>query len=386
MAKVGERMLDIGPAPEQIGLNMVLETAERQLISDKEQVFEGKKTFSTPPLVISTPIANTNVVTKKDLMEYTRCIGNVKVETLTVTEEDIANGYIKLSEDVAPNQTESLEILYYEGSEGLVNGLDFGVGFDSHGKVNRLVWQGWPLGIPGKVIVGQEIKVSYNYCKPSIRGSDFNPDKAFLLKEVGSNIEARRLSDNKVFTAPLPSPLPDWYPQPYLSDLGDPNSELITPPAPIRSAFGKLLLCRIPRVETDTQFEILEYDGTAWVLKLTVEMPELLTQNRNEILSRGVRSSWGEQHEVLPLSDNLMGLLSKWEYETEVNAKRNFKTRIVLRIYSSDYTLVETKSAAGKLDYFDEAVKRHTVTSCTRVGGNVYIETQHLLSGGDRLE
>ena len=115
MAKVGKRMLDIGPAPEQIGLNMVLETAERQLISDKEQVFEGKKTFSTPPLVISTPIANTNVVTKKDLMEYTRCIGNVKVETLTVTEEDIANGYIKLSEDVAPNQTESLEILYYEG-------------------------------------------------------------------------------------------------------------------------------------------------------------------------------------------------------------------------------------------------------------------------------
>lgn len=167
MAKVRKKLLDIGPAPDQVGLNVLLDRNGHQLIRGGDQTFGGAKTFAVPPRVENAEfLTNDTAITKRMLLEYTRCVGEVFEEVLTVTDQDLANGYIKLSKDIAPGQADSLEIVYYEGAAALTVGLDFGYVTEGDKPVNKLKWDGYTLGQPGRVVVGQEIHVRYNTCRP----------------------------------------------------------------------------------------------------------------------------------------------------------------------------------------------------------------------------
>lgn len=168
MAKVRKKLLDIGPAPDQVGLNVLLDRNGHQLIRGGDQTFGGAKTFAVPPRVENAEfLTNDTAITKRMLLEYTRCVGEVFEEVLTVTDQDLANGYIKLSKDIAPGQADSLEIVYYEGAAALTVGLDFGYVTEGDKPVNKLKWDGYTLGRPGRVVVGQEIHVRYNTCRPA---------------------------------------------------------------------------------------------------------------------------------------------------------------------------------------------------------------------------
>lgn len=167
MARVRKKLLDIGPSPDQVGLNVLLDRNGHQLIRGGDQTFGGAKTFAVPPRVENAEfLTNDTAITKRMLLEYTRCVGEVFEEVLTVTDQDLANGYIKLSKNIAPGQADSLEIVYYEGAAALTVGLDFGYVTDGDKPVNKLKWDGYTLGQPGRVVVGQEIHVRYNTCRP----------------------------------------------------------------------------------------------------------------------------------------------------------------------------------------------------------------------------
>lgn len=167
MARIKKKLLGIGSAPGEIGLNVIVDRNGHQLIRGEDQTFVGAKTFSVPPRVENAQfLTNDTAITKRMLLEYTRCISEVFEEVLTVTDQDLANGYIKLSKNIAPGQADSLEIVYYEGAAALTVGLDFGYVTDGDKPVNKLKWDGYTLGQPGRVVVGQEIHVRYNTCRP----------------------------------------------------------------------------------------------------------------------------------------------------------------------------------------------------------------------------
>lgn len=213
MAKTRKKMLDIGSASEQVGLNIVEDSGTRQLLRGGKQVIKGAKTLAVPALATNCPILDDSAISKKALTEYTRCIAEEVRETLTVTAQDMANGYISLSRDIPPVEVGSFEILHYEGAAALAAGQDFELVRNADGTFNKLKWQGWPLGYGERVRIGQEMTVKYNSCRPSAYGPVINYANAYLGKNSSNELLLRRLSDGADLTIPkagLPSVGNGW--------------------------------------------------------------------------------------------------------------------------------------------------------------------------------
>jgi hypothetical protein len=184
--KTDKRLLDLGTEAEQIGTNKVIDSPSRFLIDNGgAQTFAGAKTFDTPAHGSIDPVVDNDLVPKVSLLNDTRELGRLFEETLTVGIEDLANGYISLTKAVAPGQEASLKILYYEGASAMTLGLDFTLAVDDVGDLRRLKWQGYPLGIPGCVVLGQEILVRYMYVPPEVErdSSRADPSEYWLLYE-----------------------------------------------------------------------------------------------------------------------------------------------------------------------------------------------------------
>ena len=150
MAKLNGRMLDID-------LDVVVDANGHQLIRAGAQTFAGVKTFSAPPRSqMSRSEADNAAVTKAMLLNATRCVNELFEETLSVTEEDVANGYVMLSKVIPAGRESSLDVLWLEGAGPMVCGVDFGAGTD------RLAWQGYPLG--HRIQAGDVLDVRYMTC------------------------------------------------------------------------------------------------------------------------------------------------------------------------------------------------------------------------------
>ena len=170
MAKIGKRLLDLGAAKDKIGTASVeLDSTTRHFVNVDRQSFGGKKTFNAPPKTMAAPIAPDDAVPKFGLEQYTRCVANPITETLTLTADDIASGYVLLSKNIAPGQAESLEVLDFPGAVGLALGKDY-----TAVEPAKMVFTGYNLGNPGMLLVGQEITVKYNTCRERVsRDEDF---------------------------------------------------------------------------------------------------------------------------------------------------------------------------------------------------------------------
>lgn len=108
------------PDKDQVGLNITQDTETRQLVSlSNPQTIMGEKTFAVPPRSNAYPVMQDDAVSKKALLESTRCATGTITDVITVTAEDIQNGYVSLSKDIAPGKTASLEIIEFEGAAGL---------------------------------------------------------------------------------------------------------------------------------------------------------------------------------------------------------------------------------------------------------------------------
>ena len=139
VTKIKKKMLDIGPGKDQAGLNITQDTETRQLVSlSNPQTIVGAKTFSVPPRSNAYPVMQNDAVSKKALLESTRCVTGTITDVITVTTEDIQNGYASLSKDITPGKTASLEIIEFEGAAGLALNQDFGVMTNPDGSVNKL--------------------------------------------------------------------------------------------------------------------------------------------------------------------------------------------------------------------------------------------------------
>lgn len=160
MSRVKKNVLDLGTGPDKIGTAEILQDdVNRHLVTPEPQTFGGTKTFAVPPNVAVAPLAVDDAVPKFGLQDSTRCLANPYIETLTITADDIANGYIQLSKDLAPGQGQSLEIMDFPGAVGLTLGKDYGAQ-----EADRLVFTGYNLGNSGMLIPGQLVTVKYNIC------------------------------------------------------------------------------------------------------------------------------------------------------------------------------------------------------------------------------
>ena len=288
MAKIKKKMLDIGPSKDQVGLNVTQDTETRQLVSlSNPQTIVGEKTFSVPPRSNAYPVMQNDAVSKKALLESTRCATGTITDVITVTAEDIQNGYVSLSKSIAPGKTASLEIIEFEGAAGLALNQDFGIVTNPDGSVNKLQWQGWPLGRPGMMVEGQRMVVRYNTCKKSLYGvpdissmfmarvEDKADPESFINEHLNKNyivtvddsekhLELIRLSNGETIRIKLPQITGS-------SGLGltcaGGKLLLYSTPVPQIEDIGEALRSRYPFVTG--AFNVYEYDGNGWMLKLT---------------------------------------------------------------------------------------------------------------------
>ena len=144
-------------------------------------MIKGEKIFTVPPQSLGYPVFSSSAVPKRALLENTRCAAMTVTDVFTVTREDLQNGYVTLSQNVAPGKNASLEIVEFEGAAGLALNQDFGVVTNPDGSVNKLQWQGWPLGRPGTMVEGQRMVVRYSACRDSLYGK-FDLNMVFMAK------------------------------------------------------------------------------------------------------------------------------------------------------------------------------------------------------------
>jgi hypothetical protein len=174
--KPDKRLLDLGSGDEQIGTNKVIESATRKLLHpDTNETIQGAKTLNVPAHSPIEPSLATDFVPKGGLLNMVRCTGEPCLDMLTITAEDIVNGYATLHQAVAAGQTASFRVVEFEGASALSPGLDFTIAADESGDLTRFKWTGFSLARPGRMIVGQEITVQYNYCVPVVPLEDLGP-------------------------------------------------------------------------------------------------------------------------------------------------------------------------------------------------------------------
>ena len=376
MAKIKKKMLDIGPGKDQVGLNITQDTETRQLVSlFNPQTIVGEKTFAVPPRSNAYPVMQDDAVSKKALLESTRCVTGTITDVITVTAEDIQNGYVSLSKDIAPGKTASLEIIEFEGAAGLALNQDFGVVTNPDGSVNKLQWQGWPLGRPGMMVEGQRMVVRYNTCKKSLYGApdissvfmarveDKADPESFINEHLNKNyivtvddsekhLELIRLSNGETIRIKLPQITGS-------SGLG------------LTSAGGKLLLYStpVPQIEdigkngwyralrsrypfANGAFNVYEYDGNGWVLKLTDDMHDEFEALKGVDLVDPA-GEYPLLMDVVPVGKDDLGLYMSWRSVAEyVVANGDYDEKggvdciAALKIFGKDYQYKTTKRVA----------------------------------------
>lgn len=148
MSKLPRQMLDID-------LDVVMDYNDHAVMrEDHLQTFRGVKTFNEPPQsLVTIPFSYDQAVTKEMLLNATQGMNKYFQQTLVVTEEDISNGYVKLSKEIPAGKETSLEIEYFAGAPLMVNSVDFGA------ETDRLVLTGYP--IEHIIEAGDEIDVKY---------------------------------------------------------------------------------------------------------------------------------------------------------------------------------------------------------------------------------
>ena len=379
MARVKKKLLNIGPGINQVGLNVTADTEARQLMhSGGNQVITGEKIFTVPPQSPGYPIFTDSAVPKKALLENTRCAAMTVTDIFNITREDLQNGYVTLSQNVAPGKNASLEIVEFEGAPGLALNQDFGLMTNPDGSINKLQWQGWALGRPGVMIEGQRMVVRYSACRDSLYGKldmttifmarveDKADPESFINQHLNKNhivtvddsekhIELVRLSNGETIRIKLPQITGS-------SGLG------------LTSAGGKLLLYStpVPQIEDIGQnglyrvlrsrypfvsgaFNVYEYDGNGWILKLTDDMhDEFDAMKTLELVD-----SLGEYPllmDVVPVGRDKLGLYMSWRstkyvMDTEHGYQEHDGECVAeLKIFGPDYHHVATRRVTKHLD------------------------------------
>ena len=335
MARVKKKLLDIGAEIDRVGLNITVDTEERQLMSSGgTQVIEGEKIFAVPPQSLGYPVFSDSAVPKRALLENTRCAAMTVTDVFNVTREDLQNGYVTLSQNVAPGKIASLEIVEFEGASGLALNQDFGVVPNPDGSVNKLQWQGWPLGRPGMMVEGQRMVVRYSACRNSLYGK-FDLNMVFMAKvEDKADPESfinQHLNKNHVVTADDS--------EKHLELIRLSNGETIRIKLPqitgssglgLTSAGGKLLLYStpVPQIEDIGQnswyrilrsrypfvtgaFNVYEYDGNGWILKLTDDMHDEFEAMKDAALVDPAEI-YPLLMDVVPVGRDKLGLYMSW--------------------------------------------------------------------------
>lgn len=368
VAKIKKKMLDIGPGKEQVGLNVTQDTETRQLVSlSNPQTIVGEKTFSVPPRSNAYPVMQDDAVSKKVLLESTRCVTGTITDVITVTAEDIQNGYVSLSKDIAPGKTASLEIIEFEGASGLALNQDFGAVTNPDGSVNKLQWQGWPLGRPGMMIEGQRMVVRYNTCKKSLYGTpdisnmfmarveDKADPESFINEHLNKNyivtvddsekhLELIRLSNGETIRIKLPQITGS-------SGLGltcaGGKLLLYSTPVPQIEDVGGALCSRYPFVTG--AFNVYEHDGNGWMLKLTDDMHDEFEALKDVDLVDYERI-YPLLMDVVPVGKDDLGLYMSWRSVAEYvvangvyDEKGGVDCIAALKIFGKDYQYKTTK-------------------------------------------
>lgn len=388
MARVKKKLLDIGAEIDRVGLNITVDTEERQLMSSGgTQEIKGEKNFTVPPQSLGYPVFASSAVPKRALLENTRCAAMTVTDVFTVTGEDLQNGYVTLSQNVAPGKIASLEIVEFEGASGLALNQDFGVVTNPDGSVNKLQWQGWPLGRPGMMIEGQRMVVRYSACRNSLYGKlDLNmvfmakvEDKAdpesFINQHLNKNhvvtaddsekhLELIRLSNGETIRIKLPQITGS-------SGLG------------LTSAGGKLLLYStpVPQIENIGQngwfkvlrsrypfvtgaFKVYEYDGNGWILKLTDDMHDEFEAMRTLELVDSLEI-YPLLMDVVPVGRDKLGLYMSWRSTKYVMSTKygyhedEGECVAELKVFGPDYHHVVTRRVTKHLDSGEYSCKYH---------------------------
>lgn len=371
MAKIKKKMLDIGPSKDQVGLNVTQDTETRQLVSlSNPQTIVGEKTFSVPPRSNAYPVMQNDAVSKKALLESTRCATGTITDVITVTAEDIQNGYVSLSKSIAPGKTASLEIIEFEGAAGLALNQDFGIVTNPDGSVNKLQWQGWPLGRPGMMVEGQRMVVRYNTCKKSLYGApdissvfmarveDKADPESFINKHLNKNyivtvddsekhLELIRLSNGETIRIKLPQITGS-------SGLGltcaGGKLLLYSTPVPQIEDIGEALRSRYPFVTG--AFNVYEYDGNGWMLKLTDDMHDEFEALKDVDLV-DYKSLYPLLMDVVPVGKEDLGLYMSWRSVAEHTGlfeQRGVDCVAALKIFGKDHQYKTTKRVALNLE------------------------------------
>ena len=368
MAKIKKKMLDIGPSKDQVGLNVTQDTETRQLVSlSNPQTIVGEKTFSVPPRSNAYPVMQNDAVSKKALLESTRCATGTITDVITVTAEDIQNGYVSLSKSIAPGKTASLEIIEFEGAAGLALNQDFGVVTNPDGSVNKVQWQGWPLGRPGMMIEGQRMVVRYNTCKKSLYGTpdisnmfmarveDKADPESFINEHLNKNyivtvddsekhLELIRLSNGETIRIKLPQITGS-------SGLGltcaGGKLLLYSTPVPQIEDIGGALCSRYPFVTG--AFNVYEHDGNGWMLKLTDDMHDEFEALKDVDLVDPA-NLYPLLMDVVPVGKEDLGLYMSWRSVAEYvvangvyDEKGGVDCIAALKIFGKDYQYKTTK-------------------------------------------
>lgn len=348
MGRVGKRLLDLGTATDKIGTAQItLDSMDRHLMNEEDQSFGGKKTFVAPPKTMAAPIAPDDAVPKSGLESYTRCLVNPISETLVATKEDIDNGYILLSHNIAPGQSETLEILDFPGAVGLTLGKDYGAE-----EPAKMVFTGYTLGNPGAMIPGQKIAVKYNTCrKRENRYEDFptiDLSELWGIEPYWIDTEAvvrydyprasplTRNNDGIIMTAAMSGRTL------YLRNMqtyqrmsvtlpilpGDVNEEY-----KLFFADGRLHLCQLPLMREPSNYSgrELEYldtpymhgafacyvhDGNGWIEAFTAPIESEMTNGDYRMITKFGLSSFGIYglpiSDVIPWSPGKIAVINAW--------------------------------------------------------------------------
>lgn len=335
MNRIKRKYLDIGTAQNQIGLGATENTEGRQLVSlSSPQAIQGQKTFLSPPRSRTMPLLDADAVPKKALLEKTLCTAYTVTDIFTINQTDLQNGYVTLSRNVAPGRLGSLEVVEFDGAHGVAFNADFGVITNPDGSVDKLQWQGWPLGQPGKMMLGQRMVVRYSACRESLYET-MDPNRLFLPRvegmtdttnfvggkvnrnniltaaDSGKNLELMRLATGEIITVRLPQITGN-------SGVGltcaGGRLLLYTTPSVQLSVIGKesgkdMVLSQKPFVTGD--FKVYEYNGATWDLKLTDSMlPEFEALGDVSLYSHEAYAPL--VLEVLPVGKDKVGLYRAW--------------------------------------------------------------------------
>lgn len=387
MSKVQRKSLEIGPESENIGTNKVRETPERTLLSEAPQNITGAKTAASPVVTLLYPQISTDAVSKKALLDGARCIAEETEEVLTVTAQDVLNGYCRLSKNIAPGQDKSLKIVYFEGAGALSQGQDFASA--RFGGESRLVWDGWPMGRPGRVSAGQKIFVRYNTCREPIIQT-FDPYRGYFLDSTGLTLDSVEnyaqvttlIDSQKIFITPSMSGMILKF-----TNIGDGRKIQVRLPTIgagswffLSAAAGRLMLYTVPQAvgsrylyydwspEMVGKFEVYAYDGIGWEKVISEEMPTAFTSDTQLVINNytmGIKPIC----DVIALGDEQLGVYCSWDGFYILGDNYPAVPPVAdVRIFSKDFVQVSSRTVKlSTKDWWIPAYSRNCVISRNRL-------------------